>query len=414
MRRFLALSLCALACACGTQSAEYGASDTMSDSEMEALYLERFAALADRSSKNGLSAYDPLKVVAGTDDWQPLALRAPRDRRVSAATLDAMREYAGANRSSSLLVWVDGALEAEFYFGDSSRDALIVSKSLAKPLAAIAVGRAIQRGFIDSLDQVAADFIEPWRGTPKSAITLRQLLGNRSGLLPQGQSSGPRDVLSRAYLHPAHDDVIIKDYPLIDEPGSRYEYSNANSELIAPIIERATGIPYEDWVAKEILRPLGARGGEVWMNRPDGTAHSGCCILLPAETYLRLAVLLLQDGIWQKQVLLPEGYVAQMRTVSAQNPHAGLGVYVGSPFIERRGAANPEMKIGQNLHSEPYAADDLFLFDGNSNQVGYIVPSRRVVILRTGAWPLRDPEWDNARLPNMLLRELLDKERAAD
>ncbi len=80
--------------------------------------------------------------------------------------------------------------------------------------------------------------------------------------------------------------------------------------------------------------------------------------------------------------------------------------YLGSPYVERRGPLNPEKRIGQILHSDPYAAEDLYLFDGNSNQVAYIVPSQRTVILRTGAWPPRDPEWDNARLPNGILRAL--------
>jgi hypothetical protein len=60
------------------------------------------------------------------------------------------------------------------------------------------------------------------------------------------------------------------------------------------------------------------------------------------------------------------------------------------------------------LHSEPYLADDLFLFDGNSNQVVFIVPSRRLVILRVGDNPPRvaGTEWDNSALPNLVLRGL--------
>ena len=142
------------------------------------------------------------------------------------------------------------------------------------------------------------------------------------------------------------------------------------------------------------------------MNRDDGTPHSGCCILLPAETYLRLAILLIDDGYWDGDRLLPDGFVQQVTTSTPQNPHAGMGVYVGSPYIERRGAANPDVPYGQTLHSEPYLADDLFLFDGNSNQVVYIIPSQRLIILRTGDRPPTEPEWDNARLPNIILTEL--------
>ena len=142
------------------------------------------------------------------------------------------------------------------------------------------------------------------------------------------------------------------------------------------------------------------------MNREGGVAHSGCCVLLPAEAYLRLALLLMHDGVWDGKRLLPADYVTAMLTSRPGNPNAGLGLYLGSPYKKRRGAANPEVSIGASLHSEPYASDDLFLFDGNSNQVVYIVPSSRTVVLRLGDWPPQEPAWDNAVLANTILRGL--------
>ena len=380
--------------------------ETLEDPALEALYLERFNALRDRTGGAGLGAYDPLKAVPGSETWSTIPLQAAADRAVSEEALAAARSYAERNNSSAFLVWRDGALEAEHYFGAYDKNSLIVSKSLAKPLSVIAVGRAIERGAIDSLDQPVADFIPEWRDTPKEKILVRHTLDMRSGLLGQAPAPTADDVLNRAYLHPAHDDVIIHEYPLVTEPGTRYEYANANSELVAPLIERATGVQYEDWITEEIFKPLGARGGEIWMNREGGTPHSGCCILLPAETYLRLAILLIEDGVWNGARLLPEGFVREMRTPTAENPHAGMAVYAGSPYIERRGAANPDVPYGRTLHTEPYLADDLFLFDGNSNQVVYIVPSEKLIILRTGARPPQEPEWDNAKLPNLILRGL--------
>jgi hypothetical protein len=64
------------------------------------------------------------------------------------------------------------------------------------------------------------------------------------------------------------------------------------------------------------------------------------------------------------------------------------------------------------LHSEPYLARDLFLFDGNANQVVYIVPSAELVVLRIGEPPPRSAsgEWDNTKLPNLLLRAIYEAE----
>jgi CubicO group peptidase (beta-lactamase class C family) len=122
-------------------------------------------------------------------------------------------------------------------------------------------------------------------------------------------------------------------------------------------------------------------------------------------------VLVMQDGVWEGKRLLPEGYVRQMQTATAQNPYYGLGLYVAGDYIARRGFANParDREALRVKHSEPYLARDLVLFDGNANQVVYIIPSEQMVILRVGDSPPRanGNEWDNAFLPNTLMRGIV-------
>lgn len=375
----------------------------------EALYLERFAELfSDAPRGEGLGGYAPVREVPGAPLARALPMARPAERTVSDAALLAARDYAASNNSTAFMVWRNGRLETADYFGEAARETPLVSRSLAKPLGVIAVGRAIQKGFIDSVDQPVADFITEWRGTPKAAIKIRYLLDMRSGLLPQAFDLEVSSMLNRAYLHPRHDEILINEYPLTHAPGTRYEYSNANAELVSPLIRRATGVTYADWISREILKPLGALGGAVWINREGGVEHAGCCILLPAETWLRLAILLAQDGIWDDQRLLPEDFVKQMTTPTAANPHAGMGVYIAGDYIEWRGAANPEVEFGRAYHSEPYLDPDLYLFDGNSNQVVYIAPSANLIVLRLGIPPPKVPRWDNAYLPNTVLRGIRD------
>ncbi|MEM8724681.1 MAG: serine hydrolase [Pseudomonadota bacterium] len=378
---------------------------TVYAAEDEALYMARFNRLAEGGSGGaGLGAYDTLEPVSGSEKIELLPNRAAAT--LSSSALEQARDYAAARNSSAFLVWRDGALEAEHYFGENAQDSLLVSKSLAKPITAILIGRALQQGHIRSLDQPVADFISEWRGDPqRSTILIRHLLDMRTGFKPQGFAPDPADVLNRAYLHPRHDEVIINDYPLTHEPGTRYEYANATSEMVAPLLERATGMRYGDYLAEALLKPLGAAGGQIWVNRLGGTAHSGCCVLLTAQTFLRLGALLAQDGQWDGQRLLPEGYVSEMRAGTAENPYYGLGVWLPHTYIERRGFAHPSVPFGKVLHSEPYADKDLFLFDGNGNQVVYIIPSANMVVLRMGGRPPKEAEWDNAFVPNLLIRD---------
>ncbi|MFO1427780.1 MAG: serine hydrolase [Steroidobacteraceae bacterium] len=359
----------------------------------------------------GLERYEPLERVPGAPRARALPHAEPAAAGIDPAALDRARAYAERNRSLALMVWSAGRVVEESYFRGADATTTFPSRSLAKPLGAVAVGRAIALGRLRSLDQPVADFLPEWRGDPRRArIRVRHLLDMRSGLLPQAASMQVDDILNRAYLHPRHDEILVRDYPLVDEPGTRFEYSNANAELVALLIERATGRRYAEFVSSEVLAPIGAPGGDIWVDRPGGLAHSGCCVMLPAQAWLRLGILLLQDGTWQGRRLLPEGYVRAMRIGTAQNPWYGLGVYPASLYNPRRGFANPEREppARRVLHGEPYLADDLFMFDGNANQVVYVVPSAQLVILRVGDAPPRSAagEWDNSALPNTILRGL--------
>jgi hypothetical protein len=104
--------------------------------------------------------------------------------------------------------------------------------------------------------------------------------------------------------------------------------------------------------------------------------------------------------------LLPVGYVEEMIAPTNENPYFGLSIWVAGSYMERRGFANADRDMRKVLHSQPYLADDLYLFDGNGNQVVYIVPSQDLVILRTGLplVPTVNDEWDNSYLPNVIMR----------
>lgn len=371
--------------------------------EREALYKTRFAALM--RGKGLMTDYAPMAAVHGAADAPPLPLAPAAKRSIAPEALDKASAYAAASNARAFLVWRDGALQHAAYFKGADRQSQIVSKSLSKPLTAIAVGRAIALGKIRSVDQPITDFIPEWRGTPKATMTVRHLLDMRSGLLEQMYSEDPEHPINRAYIDPDHGWQIVHNYPLTHAPGSYYGYGNAVSELVALVIERATGVRYEDFVGREILQPIGAMGGEIWLDRPGGLAHSGCCMTLPAETWLRLGILLLDDGVTGGKRLLPKGFVDAMARGTPQNPHYGMGVWVAGPYVERRGFGAPGRPGPRVLHGSPYLDRDLFLFDGNSNQVIYISRAARLVALRVGdnPPPAPAPEWDNSVLPNLLL-----------
>lgn len=377
----------------------------------EAEYRRRFAELSSAAGQQrGLAAYEPQVRLRGVPGGTALPLAAGPPAWLDADTRQWLDELALASNTRALLLWHRGELVFEEYYGGAGVDTALVSRSLSKPLAVIATGRAIAEGFIAGLDTPVAQFIHEWRDTDRATITVGQLLQMRSGLAPQGFSREPGDIMNRAYLHPYHAEAIIADYPLVAPPGSRYDYSNANGELIAVLLERATGRRYEDWNSEAVLVPLGASGGSNWVNRPGGTAHSGCCALLPARDWLRLSVLLLNEGRHGGKRLLTEAFWRAMTSSTPQNRHAGMGVYLAGPYVEWRGAGHPGLTRARTYHAAPYLDEGLFLFDGNANQVSYHVPRHQLVIMRLGDPPPKDSPWENTALPNRILARLRDVE----
>lgn len=377
------------------------------------VYVERFSSRIGTHAAQGVVAttgpiakrYSPTEQIPGAARYEPLPRANPNEISLDVAILDAATSYAELNNSKLFMVWDQDKIVSESYFDGTTRSTEMISYSMAKPLGVIAIGRALELGFIRSLDQPVADFITEWQDTPKAAITLRDALQMHTGLLAQSFSSAitkdPTDIRNQAYLGTDNENLIVNHYPLISEPGVRYDYSNVSAMLVAIVVQRATKQRYADFLSQHLLTPLGALGGSVWVDRAGGLAHSGCCTMLPAETWMRLGVLLLNDGHWDGKPILPAGFVDEMKKPSPGNRFYGMGVFLGSPYQERRGFLNPETGEKGRLHSAPYFDEDITLFDGNFNQVMYFVPSRNLVILRMGKEPREHPEWDNAYLPNL-------------
>ena len=340
-------------------------------------------------------------------DHQLFELVDPSQQTISDEALQEVSEYAEKYNSNSLLVWHRGELQLREHYQGMNSDSLIIGKSMAKMVVGMVVGRAIEEGYIAGLDESASNYIEEWQGTEKEKITIRHMLHKSVGFEPfYTLSYNPFGNFMRSYIGGNNERTLIKGYDLIDEPGTVYDYSQAVSDLIGLVLERATGMPYGQYLSESLLVPIGAQGGEVMMNRPDGLAHTGCCLLLPSESWLRMGIFAMNGGVVDGQSLFPEGWMDDYLEPSPANPAMGLHIWLGEPYLERRSWTEVGEPQGFGVyHSEPYMASDLFMFDGSGHQVVYIVPSEELVIVRTGAFSWgADPEWDNSFIVNRVIR----------
>ncbi len=180
-------------------------------------------------------------------------------------------------------------------------DALFRIASVTKPFTAAAVLQLVERGKL-SLDDKVFDVLElkaPEKGKFDKRwkeVTILELLQHRGGwdrdksFDPMFRS--PTICKELDVEPPAKQEAIIRYMlrePLDFDPGERYAYSNFGYCLLGRVIEKASGMEYEDYVKKEILKPLGIEGmrqgrtllkdraeGEVrYYNEGQGTAIMG-------------------------------------------------------------------------------------------------------------------------------------------
>jgi CubicO group peptidase (beta-lactamase class C family) len=376
-------------------------------------YMDRYFRMAGAQimgKSQDASWYDPVDKVPGAAD-QPLPLASAEELAIAPEAIGKASDYAKTKGSFGFVVWQGGKLQHAAYWQGFDRNKLIASKSMAKMIGGLVIGRAIAEGYIKSIDQPVSDYITEWKGTPKDKSTIRDFLQNSSGISRFDYSNNmPWSQTMREYVGEYHDDLLINETEYQYKPGTEYDYSMITSDMLAIIIERATKQRYADYVGKSLIQPIGAQGGTVYINRPGGLAHSGCCMNLPAETFVRLGVLMANDGVWEGKRILPEGWIAETLKPSPANPKWGLHMWIGQPYQKRVSFFPLRSQPIGTLHSEPYAADDLFLWDGSGNQAMWIVPSKKLVVLRFGPTPKpragQPGEWDNSLLPNTIIRGL--------
>ena len=109
--------------------------------------------------------------------------------------------------------------------------------------------------------------------------------------------------------------------------------------------------------------------------------------------WIRVGELLLRDGNYRGDELMRPGWVAQMRSPARSDPDFGMFVRLAPARIPGR---------------EGYATRDLFVAGGEDGNRLWVVPSMGIVILRTGRATADEADWDDARIPNLVVRGARD------
>jgi CubicO group peptidase (beta-lactamase class C family) len=331
-------------------------------------------------------AAPPRELLAG-GNMPPAPRVTPETEQLDPKALEAAARYAGEHRSLALIVSRHDHIVFEHYWQGSGFDTPADAQSFTRLLAALAAGAAVSHRLIAWPDQPVRAFIGEWSHDARGDITVRNLMQMSSGLAPAENRAAPHDT-SAALLRTQ----------LAATPGVTRLDKASDPQLLALVIERATRQRYASYLSQALWRQIGAADAWLQLDHPGGTALADCCMLAHQGDWIRVGQLLLRDGNYRGDEIVRPGWITLMRTPAQSDPRYGA-------YLRVRWTPTP----GQ----EPLAARDLFAVEGEGGNRLWLVPSLGIAILCTGPAAGRDAAWDDARVPNLVIRAARDALPAA-
>ena len=337
----------------------------------------------------------PRQVVAG-GAVPALVMAADGQRSIPAETLDKAIAWGASMDSHALLIWQGGALQLEHYYPGHDARSITPTQSMHKSVLALLIGIAIDQGLIRSVDDPAGTYIKEWASDEHRKITIRQMLHQASGIDFPGITGLVRMTLGGDVQPFVFSRGVI-------EPGDgHFNYNNLNPEVLGILIQRVSGKSYSQYLHDNLWQYVSEDDGAVLIDDDQhGIPITFCCLDAPARSWLRLGLLHLNGGRVGDRQVVPAQWMRDVITPSPTNPDYGYFTWMGTTYQKVRPYNSKASTTA--FHSEPFAAPDVIYFDGFGGQRVYIVPSKQLVIVHTG--PLRQ-DWDDAILPNMILRAL--------
>ncbi|WP_247594795.1 serine hydrolase [Sphingopyxis sp. PAMC25046] len=275
------------------------------------------------------------------------------------ATAD-MARFGG--RTSSILIVKNGRIALERYWGGHDIHTAQRTFSVAKSMAATLIGHAVLKGRIDvTKPAMIAEWTSP--GDPRAAITTEQLMRMASGLT--SDTAGNRT--DAIYMGGASVRQWTTQWPLLNPPNTHYRYAN-NDTLLATLSLKAAlekaGTPLDP---AAFFDRLGMTRTFAEHDK-DGNYILSSQVWTSARDLARLGMLYQNDGVWQGERLLPEGWRRFVTTPSGPQPDRDFGYGAGFWLLDK---------------SEGIPADAFGGF-GNRGQYLIVIPSRALVIVRQG------------------------------
>jgi CubicO group peptidase (beta-lactamase class C family) len=258
----------------------------------------------------------------------------------------------------SFLIIKNGKLIFEYYGKEKKGDAFVQRTpfdfhelhSVTKSVTAALLGIAIHQGIIPDIKAKVVEFFKPEElknlDAPKKAMTLENLLTMQSGL---EYTEGEDDPLFFDEKQPISA-LTLLNRPLVATPGTLWNYSSGNSQIIGEILKRTTQKSLHKLAQENLFLPMGIYKSE-WYTDKSGANFGGWGLFLTPRDLARFGYLYLHKGRWEGKQVVPESWVTE--SIKARTKTPWQGDYAYHIWVPRMGGFATYGYMGQDMFILP-------------------------------------------------------------
>ncbi len=276
---------------------------------------------------------------------------------------DKLKELNDERKTKSFLVIKNDSILFEKYYDGHKQTDISNSFSVAKSIVTSMMGKAIMEGKIKSLDQPVSDFFEEYKNGLASELTVGDLASMSSGMKWNEKYYSVINITSESYFT---DDLrsVILGQEIENKPGKGFRYSSGDTQLLAMIIEKATGTSLSNYLSQKFWDPMGAENLALWQidSEESGMEKAYCCIAATARDFARFGKLYIDKGKWGDTEILDSSFVEL-----SLNP-----VFDDSPFY------------GYGWWLYEFEGKKVFTMNGHRGQFVISFPDENIIIVRQG------------------------------
>ena len=280
-----------------------------------------------------------------------------------ATETERLNEINKINGSIAFVIIKNDSIWFENYYDGFNEDSKSNSFSMAKSYVSGLMGKAIMEGYIKGLDQPVCDFIPEYCDGLAAKMTVGDLSSMSSGTNWDERYYSPFSITTRAYFD---DDLekVVTGLKVVREPGKGFKYASGDTQMLALLIERATGKKLYDYLTESFWKPLGSENPTLWQldSEDHDLVKAYCCIASNAKDFARFGKLFKDHGKWNGEQILDSAFVAKSITPRfPESPQYGYGWW---------------LKDVGDKH--------FFMMRGHLGQYVIVEPNDNVIIVRLG------------------------------